>query len=119
MHAKAVAEIDRDVVKARLIDEIGRAKELTRGASTSGVRTHTLPYKPKDVEDDGEFHYVILGPDAASESGKPSPEATRFLNETTSSEKPRVFRNAVILLTPTKDGVELARNAIRDYLAWE
>ena len=119
MHAKAAAEIDRDVVKAPLIDEIGRAKELTRGASTSGVRTHTLPYKPKDVEDDGEFHYVLLGPDAASESGKPSPEATRFLNETTSSEKPRVFHNAVILLTPTKDGVELARNAIRDYLAWE
>ena len=28
MHAKAAAEIDRDVVKAPLIDEIGRAKEL-------------------------------------------------------------------------------------------
>ena len=119
MHAKAAAEIDSDVVRARLLDEIGKARDLTRGASTSGVRTHTLPQKPKDVEDDGEFHYAILGPDASSESGKPSPEASRFLNETTSADKPRVFRNAVILLTPTKDGVELAKNAIRDYLAWE
>lgn len=119
MHAKAAAEIDGDVVTARLIDEIGKAKDLTRGASASGVHTHTLPQKPKDVDDDGEFHYAVLGPNAASESGKPGAVATRFLNETTSAEKPRVYRNAVILLTPTKDGVELARSTIRDYLAWE
>lgn len=119
MHAKAAAEIDSDIVKARLLDEISKAKDLTRGASTSGVRAHTLPQKPRDIEDDEDFHYAVLGPDASSESGKPSSEASRFLNETTSSEKPRVFRNAVILLTPTKDGVELAKNAIRDYLAWE
>ena len=119
MHAKAAAEIDGDVVKARLLGEIGKAKDLMRGASASGVRVHTLPQKPKDVEDDGDFHYAILGPEATSESGKPSAEATRFLNETTSAEKPRVYRNAIILLTPTRDGVELARNAIRDYLAWE
>jgi hypothetical protein len=58
-------------------------------------------------------------PSAASESGKPSSEARRFLDETSGPEKPRVFRNAVLLLTPSKDGLSIAEARIRDYLAWE
>jgi len=60
-----------------------------------------------------------LGPSAASESGKPSPEAKRFLDDTTGSDKPRVYRNSVLLLVPSKDGLELASARVRDYLAWE
>lgn len=119
MQSAAAAQISDELVKARLIDEIGKAKALTSGASASGVRVHTLPTKPRDIEDDGLFHYAVLPPSAASDSGKPSAEAKRFLDETTGSEKPRVFRNAVLLLTASKDGLSAAEARVRDYLAWE
>jgi len=119
MHAVAGKNIPDDTVRARLLDDISKAKALTANASAAGVRVHTLPTRPKDIEDDGAFHYAVLGPNAASESGKPSPEAKRFLNETTGSDRPRVYRNAVLLLTPSKDGLEFAMARVRDYLAWE
>jgi hypothetical protein len=119
MHAVAAKNIPDDTVRARLLDDIGKAKALTANASAAGVRVHTLPTRPKDIEDDGAFHYAVLGPNAASESGKPSAEAKRFLDETTGSDRPRVYRNAVLLVTPSKDGMELAMARVRDYLAWE
>ncbi|HFD86265.1 MAG TPA: ATP-binding protein [Gammaproteobacteria bacterium] len=119
MHAVAAGRVSDDIVRARLLDEISKVKSLSAGASAAGVRVHTLPTRPRDIEDDGQFHYAILGPSAASDSGKPSPEAKRFLDETTGPEKPRVYRNAVLLLTPSKDGLEIASARVRDYLAWE
>jgi len=119
MHAVAVKNITDDIVRARLIDDIGKTRKLVEGASGSGVRVHMLPTKPKDIEDDGQFHYAVLGPNAACESGKPSGDAKRFLEETTGSEKPRVFRNAVLLLCPSKDGLDLAHARVREYLAWD
>ncbi|MAT38150.1 MAG: hypothetical protein CL946_00955, partial [Ectothiorhodospiraceae bacterium] len=119
MHSVAANRISDDVVGARLLDEIGKTKTLSAGANALGIRVHSLPTKPRDVEDDGLFHYAILGPSGASESGKPSAEAKRYLDETTGAEKPRVYRNAVILLTPSKDGLEVASASVRDYLAWE
>lgn len=119
MQAAAAAQISDDIVKARMVEEIGKAKMLTSGASGSGVRVHTLPTKPRDIEDDGLFHYAVLLPSAASDSGKPSAEAKRFLDETTGSEKPRVFRNAVLLLTASRDGLSAAEARVRDLLAWD
>lgn len=119
MQAAAAENISDEIVRAKLIEEIGRTKSLTSGASGLGVRVHTLPTKPRDIEDDGLFHYAVLAPSAASDSGKPSPEARKFLDETTGSEKPRVFRNAVLLLTPSRDGLDLAHARIRELLAWE
>ncbi len=119
MHSVATRSIADDVVRARLTDEIGRAKKLTAGASAAGVQVHTLPVKPSDVKDDGSFRYAVLGRSAACDSGKPSPEATRFLNENTGPDNPRVYRNAVLLICPSRDGLEIAEARIRDYLAWE
>ena len=119
MHAVATGRISDDVVRARLLDEIGKVRSLTAGASAAGARVHTLPARPRDIEDDGQFRFAVLGPSAASDSGKPSPEAKRYLDETTGPEKPRVYRNAVLLLTPSKDGLEVAMARVRDYLAWE
>jgi len=119
MQSAAAAQISDELVKARLIEEIGKAKTLTSGASASGVRVHTLPTKPRDIEDDGLFHYAVLPPNAASDSGKPSPEAKKILDETTGAEKPRVFRNAVLLLTASKDGLSAAEARVRDCLAWD
>lgn len=119
MHAVAARNTADDVVRARLLDEIGKARALTVNASALGVRVHTIPTRPKDIEDDGAFHYAVLGPSTASESGKPSIEAKRFLDETTGPDRPRVYRNSLLLLVPSKDGLELAIARVRDYLAWE
>jgi len=119
MHAVAAKGISDDVVRARLIDEIGKVKKMTAGASAAGVQVHTLPVKPSDVKDDGAFRYAVLGPSAACDSGKPSAEARRFLDENTGPDNPRVYRNAALLLCPAKDGLEIGEARIRDYLAWE
>lgn len=119
MHDASRNRVGADLVEARLLDEIGRAKGLTAGAGPAGARVHTLPEKPRDIENDGEFHFAVLGPKAASESGKPSSEARRFLEETTGPDRPRVYRNAVVLAAPSRDGLEVARDRVRDFLAWE
>ena len=79
---------------------------------------HTLPDSPRDVQDDGEFHYAVLGPSAASESGKPSTEARRFIDETTAPDRPRANRNAIVLAVPSRDGLDAARTRIREHLGW-
>jgi len=119
MHHDACLRIVPEVIESRLIVEIPKIKSLKEGAIGLGVKVHTLPMKPKDIEDDGDFHFAILGPSAASDPGKPNPEARRFLEETTSSDRPRVFRNSIVLAVPSKDGLDICRNTIREYLGWE
>jgi len=119
MHHDACTRVQPNLVEAKLLDEIGKLKSLTAGASAAGAKVHNLPTAPRDIEDDGEFHYAVLGPKAASESGKPSPEAKRFIEETTASDRPRVCRNAVVLAIPSRDGLDIARDRIRDYIGWE
>ncbi len=119
MHSAACASVSPELVEARLLDEIGRTRNLIAGASAAGARVHMLPAKPSDIGDDGEFHYAVLGPKAASESGKPSAETRRFIDETTSADKPRVYRNAMVLAVPSRDGLELLRTRVRQYLGWE
>lgn len=118
MHADAVTGISDAAVEERLLKEIDGYKPLTAAASPAGARVHKLPEKPAMVDDDGQFRYVVLGPSAASESGKPSAEARRFIEETTASDRPRTERNAIVLVVPSRDGVFGARAAVREYLGW-
>lgn len=119
MHSDAMQRVPDDLIEARVVDEIARTKSLTVGASAAGARVHTLPQRPNDIEDEGDFHFAVLGPKAASESGKPSTEARRFVEETTAADRPRVNRNAVVLAVPAKDAVEVVKQRIREYLGWE
>src|SRR5262249_57992038 len=91
---------------------------LTAGAREAGAKVHVLRERPRDVDDDGEFHFAVLGPRAVSSSGSPSAEARRYLDETTAADRPRVHRNAVVLAVPSREGLEVARTRIRDYLGW-
>lgn len=118
MHAVAVDRFSEEVIRARLMEEVGKTKQLVTGASAAGVRVHVLPQRPRDIEDEGQFHYAVVGPSAASDSGKPNAEARRFLEETTGPDKPRVNRNAVILLAPSPDGVAVAMARVREHLGW-
>ena len=105
--------------RSQLIDAIQKSKKLTLGATSTGIRVHVLPDKPRDIADDGEFHYVVLGPKAVSDVGKPSIEAQHYIEETTGSTGLGFTRNSIIILTPAKEGIELARKCIIDYLGWK
>jgi len=119
MHHDARQNVSATLVDEVLEKEIRGAGKLTEGARGAGAKVHVLPARPADIEDDGEFHYAVLGPKAAS-NGKPSAEAKRFIDETTAPEKPRAQnRNAVVLAVPSKDGVDVAREKVRDLLGWE
>lgn len=119
MHADACRNrVPTALVETQLIDAVGKLKPLTEGAAAAGARVHNLPGKPADIQDDGEFHYAILGPKAASASGKPSAPARRFIDETTGPDRPRACRNAVVLAVPSHDGLDLARRRVREHLGW-
>lgn len=119
MHYDACQRVSTDIIEAKLIDEIAKLKSLTTGASAAGATVHNLPKRPDEIRDDGEFHFAILGPKAASDSGKPNAEAKRYIDETTAPDKPRTNRNAVVLAVPSRDGMEAARSRIKEYLGWE
>lgn len=120
MHHDARSHISPTVLDEVLEKEIRGASKLSEGARGAGVKVHMLPARPAEIEDDGEFHYAVLGPKAASEGGKPSPEAKRFIDETTGPDKPRALnRNAVVLAVPSREGIEVAREKVRDLLGWE
>ena len=97
MHSAACDNVIPEVIEAKLLDEIQKVKSLTAGAAAVVGKVHNLPEKPKDIEDDGDFHYGVLGPKGASDSGKPSAEARRFIDEKTGADSLRVYRNAVVL----------------------
>ena len=120
MHDEACRQrVSSEAVEARLEDAIRSVKLLVEGASAAGVRPHLLPASPRDVGDDGSFRYAVLGAGAVSDSGKPSPVARRFLDETTGPDRPRVHRNAVVLAVPSHHGLEAARAGVRALLGWE
>ena len=120
MHDEACSQrVSGDAVEQRLEEEARRARRLTEGARAAGAQVHNLPESPRDLADNGEFRYAVLGPEAASESGRPSAVAGRYLAETTGSDKPRVHRNVVVLAVPSRDGIAAARDAVRSLLGWE
>ena len=105
MHDDACANrVPPALVEQQLVHAIEKLRPLTAGAAAAGARVHTLPESPRDVQDDGEFHYAVLGPSATSESGKPNSDARRFIDETTGPERPRANRNAGVLAVPSRDG---------------
>lgn len=106
-------------MEERLRELIRKTTSLTLGASAAGARVHLLPGSPADVPDNGEFRYLVLGPEAVSASGKPSRVACAFLDQTTSPDKPRVYRNAVLAVVPSREGLDAARTRVRGLLGWE
>lgn len=118
-HDACTNRVTAELVEQKLLAEVRRTKSLTQGAAAAGARIHTLPERPRDIEDDGDFHFAILGPRAASDSGRPSAETRRFIDETTGPDRPRTRRNAIVLVAPSRDGLDAVRMRIREYLGWE
>ena len=121
MHDEACRErVGNEAVDEAVVAAIRRSKgNLEGGAAAAGAKVHLLPARPADVGDDRDFRFVILGPDAASDSGRPSALAKRYLTETTRPNSPRVHRNAVVLAVPSRDGLDAMRASARALLGWE
>ena len=121
MHDEACRErVTAGAVEAALADAIRKARNaLDGGAAVTGAKVHLLPATPADVGDNGDFRFVILGPEAASESGRPSALAKRYLAETTGPKRPRVHRNSVVLAVPSRDGLDHMRASTRILLGWQ
>jgi hypothetical protein len=118
-HDACTNRVTAEAVDLKLLGDVQQTKSLTQGAAAAGARVHTLPERPRDIENDGDFHFAVLGPKAVSDSGKPSAEARRFVDETTGSDRPRTYRNALVLVAPSRDGLDALRTRIREYLGWE
>ena len=86
-HDACTNRVTAELVEQKLLAEIRRTRSLIQGASAAGARVHTLPERPRDIEDDGDSHFAVLGPKAASDSGRPSAEARRFIDETTGPDR--------------------------------
>lgn len=120
MHDEAVRQrVSAEAVEERLVAAVRKTKSLTEGANAAGAQVHLLPQQPADLPDDARFRFAVLGSPAASESGKPSAVAKRFLDETTGADRPRVHRNTVVLAVPSREGLDAARTAARNLLGWE
>ncbi|MBN1139681.1 MAG: ATP-binding protein [Anaerolineae bacterium] len=118
-HDACQNRVPPELVETKLKQEIDNLNSLTAGAKGAGARVHTMPTSPAQVQDDGDFHFVILPPEAANDPGQPHELAKRFLTETTTPDKPRVNKNAVVLVTPSPAGLEQARQAVLQCLGWE
>ena len=118
-HDACTNRVTAELVEQKLLAEVQQTRSLTQGAVASGARVHTLPERPRDIANDGDFHFAILGPKAVSDSGKPSAAVRRFIDETTGADRPRTYRNALVLVAPSRDGLEAVRTRVREYLGWE
>ena len=120
MHDQSCRDrVTAEAVEERLRIAIGKTGSLLSGAQAAGATVHKLPRSPRDVKDTVHFRYVVLGPEAASSSGKPSKVARSFLDHATGPDSPRVYRNAVVLAVPSPEGVDAARSRTRSLLGWE
>lgn len=118
MHNQAQAAIPNQAIENFLYEAVGKDKNFINGASTYELRSHVFPHSPAAVQNDGQYHYVVLGPQCVSDSKNIANEAKRYLELGTSANSPRSFRNALIMLAPSYDGLELAKKRIREALAW-
>ncbi len=119
MHYDACTNrVSAEEVEQKLLQDVRATKSLTEGAKSYGVRVHMLPEQSSDIADDGEFHFAILTPKAVSTTREASSMACRFINETTGPDRPRIRRNALVLVAPSADGLDVVQSRVREYLGW-
>ncbi len=82
----------------------------------SELKVVPFPKKSEDIGDTPELKLAVLSPEVASEPEEALREFVGELMEKAGS-KYRVYKNALVVLAPTAEGIEAARNAMRRYLA--
>jgi len=79
-HDACTNRVTAEAIELKLLADVQQTRSLTQGAAAAGAHVHTLPERPRDIENDGDFHFAILSPKAVSDSGKPSAEARRSVS---------------------------------------
>ena len=109
--------VSADLVSVKLREEIENSRASRQAPRGRGEGAHPAR---KTARRRGRWRLPLRR--ARSKGGidasQPSAEARRFLDETTGPDRPRVCRNAVVLAVPSHDGLDLARDRVRDYLGW-
>lgn len=118
MHVQAMAQLSESEIDDELRRRIRSVSALT--AADPGVEVHTLPQSPRDVSDDLQLHYLILGPECALEPGKPVPGGVEaYFSEITGPQNPRTYRNNLLALAPERSRLAGLREQVRRWLGWE
>ena len=115
IHHEIMNRISKDSIEAKLMEMIESHKTLKAGIK--GI--HFLPNHPRDIEDTTEFHFIIFAPRHACSLDQIPDDVKRFFDWTTNEQRPRVYRNMLVAVAPSIDGIEGARTRVREYLAWE
>ena len=122
MHVNAVKSLPESKIAAELRSQIEKSKDLGDADKTgagSGVSVHRLPQGPRDVPDNTDLHYLVLGPECAVDLGKPVPDGVQAFFKTTSGpQNPRVYRNMVVALAPDIALLAGLRGSVVNLLGW-
>ena len=82
MHHDACRLVER-LVEPKLVEEIRKTKSLTANAQAAGARVHTLPERPRDLDDDQAASGTpCWGRRRPPTSGRPSAEAQVLIEST-------------------------------------
>lgn len=104
-----------------VFDEI--TTRLRRAARGSGdfARVHVAPMGSSDIPDEPDARLVVLGPDHGYRSGDPENVALNTARECLDRRggSPRLYRNALVFLTPDRSRMESLEGTTRRYLAWK
>lgn len=118
MHADALDRVRTSDVEDEVRRRARDARILTR--TTDGVRAYTLPGAPRDVEENAEFRYLVLGPECAATPEQPvPPEVAAFFLTVSGSNNPRTYKNALVALAPDRSSLDGLRNQVRRWLGWQ
>ena len=122
VHDQAMRNLGDDagptsIVGARIAKAIEDAK-LLRDLTGTDAKAHVLPKSPGDVGDDGSLRLVLLGLEVSGTERSLPQVATRYLTEYL-IDRPRVKKNAVIVLVASPENAMAARTAVRRLMAWE
>jgi predicted AAA+ superfamily ATPase len=104
-----------------VLDEItARLRRLATGRGDFD-RVHVAPYTSGDVADEPEARLVVLSPESTYRQNDPECAASKQVIDLLARRggSPRLYRNALVFLTPDRGRMEALEGTTRRYLAWK
>src|SRR5262249_8639265 len=118
MHADALDRITLRAIDDELRTRIQRVRELS--FTTDGVRAYMMPASARDVEDNPDFRYLVLGTGCAVTPGQPVPASVAsYTTVSPAPNPPRTNKTPLVPLPPDRTRLEGLREQVRRWLAWD